>query len=729
MRFVRERLAAEGGPDVFLPARQEVPLDGVDVPGEQHAARAAIGHVQLQAVQARPIGAVELHLPLAVLLLEDRQGHGADGRVGRCLQDGRRVAEIVRHAKDELLADAPGEALVPGAGQHAHQIVHGRHVGAHGVLAPVVPRRPGRGVERRDRSLAELPGDDSGRSARVAEPRQDAGRLDVAGGRGGKFVGRTEVREADQRRQHDGLAVERPQHVLRVEALGIEAVERLAPGGVQRARADRERQEPAALLPERAAAAVERRADPRACEDRQPPAIADVLLHGRELRTRQLATAVQQRGKLPHVQQDDQVVVVEIRLRQRRGADHVRTVAVPALAVVNRVDEVVRVPVDRIGGVQHAVDDQHFDALADLQRQLGRVVGSQFVGSQPRHDAHRPGRRGRELELHLAHGPGVDRLDRLHRQGHVAVAALRVGRLRWHAGDDVDLDVLRTLGAVVRHRQGDANRDLRDGELVQQLDRSDGQVRLDRTAVVQHGHLHPPRLQVPELLADGRRLLVVGQVDLAEVAEHHQPHLAGNVAEHVARRLHRLREVRSPVGGLEGLEAGHERFLLGDELQSEEGVLAVRFRGQENPDPFGRSERLDPLGQVRCSRREQRGPAGLLAHGVAVVENKHGGAGPGRAGQDIHGPAAHEPREARAQQEDNQAADRHENQLLNAQASAVAPQRVEQELHRRPLAHPKPPAIQQMNDDRQRNRRQSRPKYRWMNKRHLVLVLGREEHR
>jgi hypothetical protein len=73
--------------------------------------------------------------------------------------------------------------------------------------------------------------------------------------------------------------------------------------------------------------------------------------------------------------------------------------------------------------------------------------------------------------------------------------------------------------------------------------------------------------------------------------------------------------------------------------------------------------------------------------------------------------ASCESRYRQRQQEQRQTSERHKDEFFDSQAAAISPQRVQQELHRRPLTNTKPPAIQQVDYDRDRNRPKPNPKY------------------
>ena len=100
---------------------------------------------------------------------------------------------------------------------------------------------------------------------------------------------------------------------------------------------------------------------------------------------------------------------------------------------------------------------------------------------------------------------------------------------------------------------------------------------------------------------------------------------------------------------------------------------------------------------------------GDVAGGIAVVDDEDIERGmPAKLG---HHPvfAAHGPGEGDAEQRDQQAPGCQQKPLLEFQPAAVFPHRPQQEFHRRPRHLLEPPAVEQMDDDRNGDQRQAGP--------------------
>jgi hypothetical protein len=105
------------------------------------------------------------------------------------------------------------------------------------------------------------------------------------------------------------------------------------------------------------------------------------------------------------------------------------------------------------------------------------------------------------------------------------------------------------------------------------------------------------------------------------------------------------------------------------------------------------------------------GSVGFVGHRVAVVDHDHvqPRSASGKAGQ-RRVLAADRPGQRQPEEQQHAASHRQQQPLLEPQAAAVLPQRLQQEGHRRPVHRPEAAAIQNVDNDWDRSQRQPRGK-------------------
>ena len=141
------------------------------------------------------------------------------------------------------------------------------------------------------------------------------------------------------------------------------------------------------------------------------------------------------------------------------------------------------------------------------------------------------------------------------------------------------------------------------------------------------------------------------------------------------------------------------------------GLIAfARAAGRDDRNAAAGGELVDELAGPVLGLVEQRAFQRFVAHAQAVVDDDHrvqrlavvefllprGKIGPGQR---------------QAEQQHRRRPQDEQHDVANLQDAAVALQGLPQKVHRRPLHHAIPPAIQQMNDDRPRGA-ESRPRRR-----------------